>query len=128
MSRRHTLGISLLETVLGGIILALVIIFVSTLFPASLIAIGGSENTMQAEELAGSLLESMREVPFEQLAPLPPGDFHGDRQVLHYQTEVGPVPDSDPNFIKSLKVTVSWQERGRQRQVVRECWVHALRR
>ena len=80
-------GLSLMETVISGFILAIVIIFVSALFPGSLLAIRGSESRIQAESLASRLLEEMRQVPFQQIQPLPPGqtDFRGTTLILQHR-------------------------------------------
>lgn len=121
-------GLTLLETVISGFVLSLVIIFIASLFPSSLLAIQSSESRIQADYLATTLLEEMRHQPFDQITALPGGQLKKGRSTLRYTTEVGPVPNSDPRFLKRIKVEVTWEERNKTRKVVRETWVHALRR
>lgn len=125
---RTLAGFSLLETVISGFILSLVIIFIASLFPSSLLAIQTSESRIQADYLASALLEEMRHREFDDIVAIPDGVVTRGRSNLNFHTEVGPVPNSDPRFIKRLRVEVTWTERSKTRQVVRETWVHALRR
>ena len=127
-NRQRRLGLSLLETVISGFVLTLVIIFVASLFPGSLLAIQTSESLIQADYLASSLVEEIRHQSFDDMVALPPATVTRGRSELSYTTEVGPVPNSDPRFLKKVRVVVTWTERSKSREVVRETWVHALRR
>lgn len=125
---RDIRALSLLETVVSGFILTLLVIFVVSLFPGSLIAIQSSESRIQADSLASNLLEEMRHRPFDKIVALPAGQESRERSVLNYTTEVGPVPGSNPLFLKKLRVVVTWTERNKERRLVRETWVHSLDR
>lgn len=121
-------GLSLLETIVSGFILSLIVIFMVSLFPSSMIAIQKSESKLEADALASTLIEEVRYQPFDSMAALPPGAVKRGKTNLTYSTEVEEIPGSDPRYLKVVRVTVDWEERGEPRQLVREVWVHAVRR
>ncbi|MBI3925991.1 MAG: prepilin-type N-terminal cleavage/methylation domain-containing protein [Armatimonadetes bacterium] len=124
-------GFSLLETVVAGSLLALVMLLLFNLFPSSMLALRQGEQQIQADAVAQSALDQVRS---EGYGKLQPGEVRRLQPVrrgsLVYTPtlEVFQVADADPNLLKGLRTTVSWQERGESRQVVHEIWIHGLAR
>ena len=125
-------GLSLLETVVAAFLFMLVVILVLNLFPSSLLALTQAELKARAARLAQSRLNEVRLRPFESLQVQGPREellgeeYQGAR--LRAFLDVRRDPDSDPDRLKVLRVTVQWDERGRKRESVREVWVTRVRR
>lgn len=120
---------SLAEVIFSSVLALLLCLAVLSAFPTSLWAVTQSENIIQADQLAQSTLDQAQARPFSQLTPgaEPPLQVMVGAQVFERTLEVFQVPDSRPELLKGLRVTVSWEERGGRRQAVHELWISGLR-
>ncbi len=120
-------GLSLIEAIVAMFILLLVLIFVSNLFPSALTAVRVAGQKSQADALAGGLLAEWQARPFSELAvgaPVtrPPQDGFGTR----FDSQIEFFPVTEPKIraerMRKLRATVTWTDRGRTYQLVREVW------
>lgn len=122
-------GLSLAEVVFSGLLALLLCLAVMSAFPASVWAVNQSENLLQADQLAQSALDAAQARPFAELEPgeeeLAPVTARG--QTFEAKLEIFEVPPHRAELLKGLRVTVTWLERNRPRQVVHELWVSGLR-
>lgn len=94
--------------------MAIVVMFVGSLYPAGVLTMDKSQRRLEASLLAQSLLEHHRMIPFEQLAPgpvqaLPPEEGTG---LFHPTVQVLPVP-SQGDGILEVRVSVTWRDHNR---------------
>ncbi len=105
---------------MAATILALMVMFVMNLLPASVLSVRLAENRMRAGQLAQNILEDSRRsfgdlvVGNEELPPVDEGagHFRRIRQII-------PVTDVPGNRLKEIRVTVLWVERGVEHKVER---------
>lgn len=69
---RQRRGFTLIETIFATFIISVVIVAIFDLFPSSMVAIKRSEMQIEANDIAQSVLEDMRAVPFDSLTPYSP--------------------------------------------------------
>lgn len=123
-------GLSLLETVLSVFIFSLVVLLLFELLPTSLLAVRRAEQRQLAGHLAASLAAERMARPFQGLAegiePLDPVTSEGVEFTP--TVEVFRLPDFEPERLKGIRVTVTWQERGKTWTVRREVLVSGVRR
>lgn len=128
MMRRR--GISLLEVVFSLFLVALVILVLTNLFPTSALAVRRAENRVQADLLAEAITAEQASRPFEELVVSPERDLGPAQREgvrLLPSLEVFQPPESQPEHLRGLRVTVRWTERGAVRSVVHELWVTRVR-
>ncbi|MBX3172763.1 MAG: hypothetical protein KF760_35525 [Candidatus Eremiobacteraeota bacterium] len=114
MKRR---GLSLLETVFASGLLAGVVFMLFNLYPASALAVRRSQDHLQADQIAQTYVALYQAEPFHQLAQLPNHhswtlsevSVEGTNTKFKPSIEVLYGPDgSDPDVLRQLRVTVSW--------------------
>lgn len=125
MKRR---GVSLLELVVAISLLYLVVTFVLQLLPTNLYFMIRSQSRLVADNLAGSELQTQVHRPFSDLTiglsqNLPEVTLNS--KVYTSQLEVLAAASEDKNHLRLVRITVSWQDRGATRNLVRETWIHA---
>jgi len=128
MTRR---GLSLLETILALSLVSLVLILVISLFPDTLLAIRRSEQTVQADQWAQTLLEYEMARPFDELVPgsvYAPPDRQIGATVYRGSTRIFAVPDARGDLIKGINVTVAWDHGGKSHQSEYQCLVSNIER
>ncbi|MBI3928496.1 MAG: hypothetical protein HY319_23340 [Armatimonadetes bacterium] len=111
-------GISLIETLIGISILLLAVVLMMSLLPSSWLAVHRGEQRLVAANLAQSLLEEQRSVPFEELDSGALPRVTTAHQVFEPLLEVEPVPGKPR--LKLVRVRVRWEARGRPMEVVRQ--------
>ncbi|MEW6279652.1 MAG: hypothetical protein AB1758_13575, partial [Candidatus Eremiobacterota bacterium] len=89
-------------------------------------------HTLQADNLAGSLMSQWRVAAFDSMAPgavARPDPVTIDGVDYSPMIECLAVEGLSPDQVRSLRVTVRWEFRGKAHRLVRELWVHrALQR
>jgi len=119
-------GFSLLEVVVSISLVGLIVIFVLTLWPSSIVASQAADEQIEAESLAQSHLEESRAVPFSSLGiGTQQLSSPGDRYRVF--REVFQPPGTDPDQTVGIRITVLWESKTRSREVVREMWLSSVR-
>jgi hypothetical protein len=120
-----------MEVSLSLMILGLVTVFIMNLFPTSMITVKKAEHRQQANLLAESVLAELAALPFEDLIIGDP-PVQESRQIdeVTYQIEkvVLQADSRNPDFIKNIRVEISWEVREIEQTLVRELWVANLKR
>lgn len=122
---------SLLETILAVFLLGLMVLFLFELLPGSVFAIRRGQNQLMAGQLAQSILSERQAASFNQLVvgssqALDP--VTRENLVMRPEVVVEAVPDFEPDQLKSLRVVVRWQDRGRDFEEVRQVYVARVQR
>lgn len=124
-------GMSLVETIIALSVMSLITLLVANLFPAMGFTIKRSEDRLQADNIAISILNLESSRRFEDLRPGPPillpEQVH-DNTRFASQLEIFQAPDTDVTNVIGLRATVSWEERSGPQSVVHEVWVPAIAR
>lgn len=112
-------GFSIIELILVVVIVGFIILLVTNL-PSSISLVGLGRQTSLAKEIGSKQIESIRTIPFENLAngPQPVSDSRlsllpqglGTITIIDCPIAVCPNP-GDPlfNSIKQVKVQISWK-------------------
>lgn len=107
-------------------LIALVVMMVFNLFPASSMAVHRSRQEIQASGLAQARLEELRSQPFPELkpgaSPLPEVDLDG----VKYGRRQEIIQKNDR--LLDLKVTVTWTDRNLPHTLTQEAYVARLPR
>lgn len=128
MKRR---GLSIMESVLALSLVSLVLILVVSLFPDTLLAIRRSEQTVQADQWAQTLLEYEMARPFPELvagAVYSPPDRQMGATTYHGTTRIFAVPSTRGDLVKGVNVTVSWEHGGKSHLSEYQCLVPNIER
>lgn len=110
-------------------LISMLMILLLNLYPGSVLAVRRAEQIQRADRIAQSILSDGLARPFgslvigqvEDMSPVVQAGVTFGRRL-----EVVAV-DGDPNLIKGLRATVSWDE-GLQRKVVHEVWMPKIPR
>jgi Tfp pilus assembly protein PilV len=124
-------GLSLLETILALSLVSLVLILVISLFPDTLLAIRRSEQTVQADQWAQTLLEYEMSRPFDELVAgsvYSPPDRQLGATLYHGTTRIFAVPNARGDLIKGVNVTVGWDHGGKNHLSEYQCLVSNIER
>jgi hypothetical protein len=121
-------GFSLLETTVASAVLVGVMFMLFSLYPSSALALRRSQDHLQADQIALSLLAEQQALPFESLASpteaLAPVTLEGT--TYERRLEVFAVPGRDAEVLKGVRAVVSWRwVRGAQK-VVHEIYMVKL--
>ena len=122
-------GLSLVETIFSLALLALVLIVVLNLFPSSMATVRVAEQRYRAETLAASVLDDQVSQPFSSLTVGLSQDLAAsiyDQVAYRPHLDISAAGTEDPNYLKSVKITVQWTYRGQPRAVIRELWIHHM--
>lgn len=108
MTRKR--GFTLLETIMATMLLAGCMLLLFNLYPASALAVRRSQDRMQADAVAQSLLAELRAQPFSALTlgQTAEPDVTVGSTVYHRSVEVF-GPGDDPTLLKGIRVTVEWE-------------------
>lgn len=115
-----------MEIVVSLAILGLIVGLVLNIFPGSIIATRSAGEQIDAENLAQSFIEESRSVAFSSLSPgttnmaSPDPRFQVERVIF-----VPPGADADQTL--GVRVTVRWESKNKQRELVREMWLSSVR-
>ena len=115
----------MVETVFSVSLIAVVIMMIFNLFPASSLMVHRARQEMQASTLAQTRLEQVREQPFRSLQPglyaLDPVTVDG---VVYRPTrEVYRVPAQDPARLLGIRMTVRWSDREMPHELSQEVFL-----
>lgn len=111
-------GVSLLETLLAGVLLSITLFVILSLFPSSQLAIRQSQQVTRASELAQTLLEECRAQKWDAMEPRS-GNAELEGLSLVYALTVHDSPDGTAG-VKRLAVEVRWKDGGYERSLARE--------
>lgn len=124
VSRR---ALSLLETLICGLLISCVLLGVVGLFVGGTRAIRHAEQQEAAGRVAEQALEKARATPFPDLhlgqTPLPATN----QDDVHYRGIQEVFSDPTITNLKRVRVTVFWRYQNRSLQLVREGWVNAVK-
>lgn len=128
-------GFTLVETIFATLFIGLTVLAIVNLFPGAYLSIRRSETAIQADLVAKSVIDELRLTPFEDLpegvltlpqgAPFDPKLVEGITYTVA-EVSIGRVPDSDFQFLKSVKVTVSYRIGHNLKTTVHETYLHKL--
>lgn len=115
-------GLSATETICSLFLITILVILVINLFPATLLSVRYSEQRLQAEEVAQTVLAREFERPFFELAL-----GENDRESIQlggmrYAPRVIVSEDKDSSSLLHIKVEVRWVFRGQEKMLSRERW------
>ena len=100
------------------------------LLPASFWATKKADNLQTAHAIASSKLEALRIGPFQDLTlgtwPVEVETRNGTEFSL--TTEVTELDGRDPDLLKSVEVTVTWNERSGPKEAKVQTYISAVRR
>ena len=117
-------GHSLVELIVCVTLLCLMLTFVLNLLPNSLAMLRQAETRNRASKLARSLLEQAAARPFNQLV------IGSSTQAIYapFTTtlSIHNVTNSDPRYLKDLRLEVQWQEQVGPRSLTQDLLVHKL--
>lgn len=121
-------GLSLLETVFASGLLAGVVFLLFNLYPASALAVRRTQDHMQADQIAQTIISQQQAMPFSKVVtPATAMDevVYGN---THYkpQLEVFTVAGTDANVLKRVRVTISWEWVRGPQSVVQEIYLAKL--
>lgn len=112
-------GFTLIEIIMAMAIMAVGIIGVVRLLPVGLRASKSSEMMSRASFLAQEKMEELKLAGFDELTkPNPSIDLEGEEGDYSWEAEVSEVElegVTSSEDIRSLSLTVSWQEKGKPR-------------
>jgi short subunit fatty acids transporter len=117
-------GVSATETIFSLFLLTILVVLVMNLFPATMLGVRRSEQKLQAEEIAQSVLAEQMARPFLELElgqrELPPVKLNN----REYQVSLGisEHPDRPSDRLRRIEVTIAWVHRGRREKLVRSHW------
>jgi type II secretory pathway pseudopilin PulG len=122
-------GFTLVETLLSFTLTAIMLVLILNIFPTSMASVHQAEQRQLAASMAMSVLEQRVQQPFNALqvgltAESGPQTVDSVEYRTHFT--VSKVPDRDENFLRALKVTVTWKYQGRELHLSREIYVHRL--
>lgn len=115
----------------GGGLLALVVMAALNVLPSSAIALESSRQRLHADDLAFTRLEEARARAFSSLVPGRPAYYPKavyDGIEYDSELEVFEVPNRNPEYLRGLRVVVSWESRGVKKRETRETWVANIQR
>lgn len=141
-------GFTLIETIFSSLFIGITVLAIMNLFPGAYLSIRRSETTLQADFIAKSVLDELRLVPFKDMTPdteLTDPEVRDGVTYYKYQ-EVGPpfdpwvvegvtytprveiyeVPGTQFDFLKGVRVTVSYRLQLSERELVHETYLHKL--
>ena len=134
-------GFSLIETVLGMAILALVLMAALALLPLSLQSMRGSEHQLAANTWAQEIIDQCAAGPFESLIPGTHNASNSrplspilqtrtleDNVVLQAEVEIQPGPGDTSGRLRCLDVIITWKEKQQDKKLVRHRRISHLRR
>lgn len=134
-------GLTLAELTLTASLLAIVFLVILNLVPSAIYSGVESRHRLDAQALAGQLLDTCSARPFSKLQvgtydPTSPGNLAGylvdvttsDQVVLQPRVDISLVTGVAADKLKKVKVTVVWRERNRQCRSVRVRQISCVRR
>ncbi|MEW6281480.1 MAG: hypothetical protein AB1758_22915 [Candidatus Eremiobacterota bacterium] len=119
-------GVTLAESILAVFLLSLIVVLIFNLYPASIASLRVSGQKLQADSVAGSILEDYMARSFTQLVVGPPQALPpvpGKGVTFQPEVEIFEVTqpaDVDRTRIRGIRVTVRWSQNSRNHSVVRE--------
>lgn len=121
---RPARGMTLLEAIVAGFILIVATFSLLNLYPLGRLAVRRGEQTLQADNLASSILSQQRGRPFSELEPatLRPDPVRIGGTEYRVRVDIA-SPVEGSSDLRAIRVTVTWEFRGR-RELVQEVWVH----
>lgn len=126
-------GFSLIETVVSASLLAMVLLVIVSTLPSVYLVQNRGRYRLAAHQLAQSLLEERRALPFTALnvnsvTPLDPRIIDGTTIQLKPTLEVKAVSGHQPAHLLDVRVTVTWEFQSKTESVVHELRLLNLRR
>ena len=147
---RQRPGFTLVETIFSSLFIGIAVLAIVNLFPGAYLSIRQSETTLQADIIAKSVIDELRLVQFRVLTPDPPDgrlkesptegpgvyDYHEVGQPFDPVTVEGitytpkvviyEVPGTQFDFLKGVRVTLSYRRQLVDREIKYETYLHKL--
>ncbi len=124
-------GLTLVETIFSTLFVSMAILAIVNLFPGAYLSIKRSETQLQADMLAKSVIDEVRNMRFDALVPgdfalaVPPFEPQVIEGVLYTpKTTISTVPDTNPAFLKHVRVDVSYRVGRSAQTVTHETYIH----
>lgn len=112
-------GFSVIEVVVAFGLLAIMVSIFFNLIPSSTLATFRAENRLSASNLAQNQIETLRAASFDDLA-----SWDGKSEMVTrgstkftVTTSVSDIDKIKPDYLKLVKVKVSWVERSKNQQL-----------
>lgn len=120
--KRGSAGLTLIEMIITTTLLGMILLFLFTIYPNAVMAIRSGEHRLKAANIAQSMLEKKMAVPFYDIdTPLTEKNVTGeDGTAYALSCETLPIPDTNTQRIRRIKVTVTWEEQRRQCSIFKE--------
>lgn len=127
---KRSRGFKLLEVMVATSIFFIVSIVFLNLLPASFWATKKADNVMTAHAVAASKLEALRSAPFSELVL---GSTTQEAEVRNgtefsLTIEIGEVSGRDPDLLKDVVVTLTWNERSGAKTARVQTYITAVKR
>jgi Tfp pilus assembly protein PilV len=131
--KKARFGFTLIETIFSSLFIGVTVLAILNLFPGAYLSIRKSETQLQADFVTKSVLDELRLVPFSQLeegytpppgAPFDPWVVEGI--IYTPRVEIYEVPDTQFDFLKGVRVTVTYRLQLTEKTVVHETYLHKL--
>ena len=124
--RRRQTAFSLMEIVVSLAILGLVIALVLNVFPSSVMASYSASEQMEAENLAQSFIEETRATGFSSLT-VGTSILISPSPRFQVQREIFVPTGADADQTIGVRVTITWESKKKQRELIREIWLSSVR-
>lgn len=119
-------GFTLLESTVAISLLSIIVLFVLTIVPGSVVSTYNASERVDAENLAQSIIEETRAQSFSALTvgtqamPSPDTRFTVQREIYS-------PAGTDADQTLGVRVTVDWQSKATSLQIQREVWLSSVR-
>jgi hypothetical protein len=118
-----------MESMLGFTLVALLVVLILNLVPASIVSSKRGERRYRAEMLAQSVLEETAARPFGSLRVGDPQRVtRGEDEGYTTTLQIFTLPDSNPKLVLGARAEVSWQDGGHQMNTKAELYLSGLPR
>lgn len=120
--RRAKCGFTLVEMIITTALIGMIILFLFNIYPNAVLAIKRGEHRLKASYVAQAVLEKKMASSFYDIdAPLTEKSLTGDDGMIYtVSCETFHLPDTNPQNLRRLKVTVIWEEQRSRCSVFKE--------
>ncbi len=133
MNQRRQQAFTLIETIFSTLFIGVTVLAILNLFPGAYLSLRKSETTIQADLITKSIVDELRLVPFSELQvgykcpPQPPFESWKVEGVTYTPAvEIYEVPDTKFDFLKGVRVTVTYRINLSETKLVHETYLHKL--
>jgi len=115
-------GFTLVEMIITTVLLGMIVLFLFNIYPNAVLAIRRGEHRLKASYAAQAVLERKIASSFYDIdAPLTGKTVTGDDGTVYtISYEALSLPDTNPQNLRRIKVTVTWEEQSSRCKVFKE--------